>query len=88
MSIPYDHDYDEQDDEPVLNAQERKAMTAAVMAEQDEVEVELERIHSQLASLAADVHRLVQVTPRGRSNGGGMPVAVGPEPRPEEPSRS
>ncbi|MBS0452226.1 MAG: Crp/Fnr family transcriptional regulator [Proteobacteria bacterium] len=28
MSIPYDHDYDEQDDEPVLNAQERKAISA------------------------------------------------------------
>ena len=27
MSIPYDHDYDEEDDEPVLNAQERKAIS-------------------------------------------------------------
>jgi voltage-gated sodium channel len=68
-------------------AQERKAMTAAVMAEQDEVEVELERIHTQLASLAMDVHRLVQVTPRPRTNGG-LPVGVGPETRSEHPSRA
>jgi voltage-gated sodium channel len=59
-------------------AEERRQMTAAVMAERDEVEAELERIQGQLASLATDVHRLMQLTQRSRNG-----ASVSP-PRTEE----
>jgi voltage-gated sodium channel len=69
-------------------AAERAEIAAAVMAERDEVEAELERIQGQLTALAVDINRLVPIAQRARSNGGAPPPPVNGERRAEELARS